>query len=78
MLASTEPFLIIFFLMFVAIAFLFARRVLRDAEGEPPAHDRTAMVLWAARQSSYLDGILLFGAPLAAFGLQAGLVEPYR
>lgn len=78
MLASTEPFLIAFFLMFVAIAFLFARRVLRDAKGEPPADDRTAVVMWAARQSNYLDGILLFGAPLAGFGMQFGLVEPFR
>src|SRR5580658_8219426 len=78
MLASTEPFLILFFLMFVAIASLFARRVLRDAEGAPPVGDRTGLVLWAARHSNYLDGILLFGAPLAAFGLQAALIQPYR
>ena len=75
MLANTEPFLIAFFLMFVTIAFLFARRVLRDAEGEPPANNRTAMVAWAARQSNYLDGILLFGAPIAAFGLQVALLR---
>ncbi len=78
MLPTTEPFLIAFFLMFVAIAFLFARRVLRDTEGEPPADDRTAMVLWAARRSNYLDGILLFGAPITVFGLQAGLVAHYH
>src|SRR5260370_15097841 len=78
MFASTEPFLIAFFLMFVAIAFLFARRVLREAEGEPPAHDRGAMVLWAARQSNYLDGVLLFGAPIAGFGLQLAMVEHLR
>src|SRR5260370_25388489 len=78
MFASTEPFLIAFFLMFVAIAFLFARRVVREAEGEPPAHDRGAMVLWAARQSNYLDGVLLFGAPIAGFGLQLAMVEHLR
>lgn len=78
MLVSTEPFLIALFLMFVAIAFLFARRVLRDAEGEPPAGDRTALVLWAARRSNAVDGILLFGAPLAAFSLQAALVADLR
>ena len=78
MFASTEPFLIAFFLMFVAIAFLFARRVLSEAEGEPPAHDRGAMMLWAARHSNYLDGILLFGAPIAGFGLQFAMVEQFR
>ena len=78
MLESTEPFLVVFFLMFVAIALLFARRVLRDAEGEPPAGDRMSAVLWAARRTNYLDGVLLFGAPIAAFALQVPLMAPYR
>jgi uncharacterized membrane protein len=78
MLASTEPFLIVFFLMFVAIALLFGRRRLRDAEDEPPAGDRMSAVLWAAQRTNYLDGVLLFGAPLAAFALQVGLMAPYR
>ena len=57
---STEPFLILFFLFFAAIAVLFAFR-------QPP------------RLRGYVDGTLVFGTPLVAFGLQAGLVRhiPY-
>ena len=75
LLPSTEPFLVLFFLMYVAIAFLFARRVLGDAAGEPPAQDRTAMLKWAAQQTNYLDGILLFGTPIIGFGLQYALIR---
>jgi uncharacterized membrane protein len=73
---TTEPFLLLFFLMYVAIAFLFARRMLADAKTAPPAEDRLAVMIWAARQSSYLDGTLLFGTPIIGFGLQYALVEP--
>jgi uncharacterized membrane protein len=75
MLATTEPFLVLFFAMYVAIALLFARRVLGDAVSEPPAQDRDAMLKWAALQTNYLDGILLFGVPMAGFGLQYGLIR---
>lgn len=53
---STEPFLIAFFLMYVAIAILFARKV---EEGSQRA----------------VDGTLVFGAPIFAFGLQAGMMK---
>jgi uncharacterized membrane protein len=75
MLGTTEPYLVLFFLMYVAIAFLFARRVLGDAPGAPPADDRAALVKWAAQQSNYLDGILLFGTPIVGFGLQYALIR---
>jgi len=39
LLGSTEPFLILFFLMYVAIGLLFARRTLRDAADAPEARD---------------------------------------
>ncbi|MDE2203397.1 MAG: DUF2339 domain-containing protein [Burkholderiaceae bacterium] len=55
-LSSTEPFLVLFFLMYVGIALLYALRrhvSLRD----------------------YVDGTLVFGTPLVAIGLQAGLVH---
>ena len=57
---TTEPFLILFFLFFAAIAVLFAFR-------QPP------------RLRGYVDGTLVFGTPLVAFGLQAGLARhiPY-
>jgi uncharacterized membrane protein len=57
--ASTEPFLILFFLIYTFIAVLFALR-------QPP------------NLKGYLDGTLVFGTPIAAFSLQAMLVEPYH
>jgi uncharacterized membrane protein len=54
--ASTEPFLILFFLFYVAIAVLFALR--QDASIK-----------------SLVDGTLVFGVPLVAFGLQTALVH---
>ncbi|HUP98236.1 MAG TPA: DUF2339 domain-containing protein [Usitatibacter sp.] len=53
---TTEPFLIAFFVLYVAIALLFARRQ-------------------APELKRYVDGTVVFGTPLAAFGLQAGLVH---
>jgi len=57
--AAVEPFLVIFFLMYVAVAVLFAFRQPPDLKG-------------------MLDGTLVFGTPIVAFALQAGLVEHYR
>jgi uncharacterized membrane protein len=59
MLATTEPFLVLFFLFYVAIAVLFAQR-------QPP------------QLRGYVDGTLVFGTPLAAFGLQSGLLFDHR
>jgi uncharacterized membrane protein len=56
---TTEPFLILFFLIYTFIAVLFALR-------QPP------------NLKGYLDGTLIFGTPIAAFSLQAMLVEPYH
>jgi uncharacterized membrane protein len=53
---STQPFLALFFLIFVAIPVLFARRAAPDLR-------------------AYVDGTLVFGTPLVAFGLQLGLVR---
>jgi len=57
--AAVEPFLVLFFLIYVAVAVLFAFRQPPDLKG-------------------MLDGTLVFGTPLAAFALQAGLVEQSR
>ena len=57
--AVVEPFLVLFFLMYVAVAVLFAFRQPPDLKG-------------------MLDGTLVFGTPIAAFALQAGLVEQFR
>ena len=54
--SSTEPFLVLFFLFYVAIAVLFAARR-------------------APQLTHYVDGTLVFGTPLVAFGLQAALVR---
>jgi uncharacterized membrane protein len=54
--ASTEPFLVFFFLLYVAVAVLFARHQ-------------------APRLAHYVDGTLVFGTPIVAFGLQTALVR---
>jgi uncharacterized membrane protein len=58
--ASTEPFLILFVLFYLAVAVLFAHRQSPQLRG-------------------YVDGTLVFGVPLVAFGLQSALVRdmPY-
>lgn len=53
---STEPFLVAFFLLYVAVAMIQALRM--APAGKP-----------------YLDGILVFGTPIAAFSLQAALLR---
>ena len=55
-LASTEPFLIAFFLLYLAASLLYATR-------------------HSLKPKQAVDATLVFGVPLAAFGLQAGLVR---
>ncbi len=57
---STEPFLVLFFAFYVAIAVLYAMRQAPQLKG-------------------YVDGTLVFGTPLVAFGLQTALMRdvPY-
>ena len=57
--ASTQPFLVLFFAMYLLIPILFARR--------RPVGRR-----------DLIDGCLVFGMPLVAFSLQAGLMEGRR
>jgi uncharacterized membrane protein len=57
--ATTEPFLIGFFMIFLATAILFARQQL--VQGRP----------------DYVQSTLIFGPPLAGFGLQALLVSEF-
>ena len=56
---STEPFLILFFVFYVAVPVLFAQR-------QPP------------NLKGYIDGSLIFGLPLVAFGLQSTLVRDFE
>ncbi|MCY1336604.1 hypothetical protein D9M69_224160 [compost metagenome] len=73
--ASTEPFLVLFFLMYVAIGLLFARRRLREAQGLPDMGGREEQLRWSLRQTDYLDGSVLFGTPLVGFGLQVVVIQ---
>jgi uncharacterized membrane protein len=54
--ASSESFLILFFLFYVSIAVLYAHR-------QNP------------QLNNYVDGTLVFGTPIIAFGLQAGMMQ---
>ncbi|MBS1197704.1 MAG: rane protein [Proteobacteria bacterium] len=77
--ASMQPFLILFFLMFVVIGLLFARRKLMEDENTPETRDIAAWRQWLQQQGHtaqrYVDGTLLFGTPLVGFGLQHALVK---
>ena len=73
---STEPFLILFFLMYLAIGLLFARRKLQELSTAPDDDSRGALLRWSARQGDYVDGSILFGPPIVGFGLQFALVHP--
>ncbi|MNQ24964.1 hypothetical protein D3C85_381740 [compost metagenome] len=73
LLGSTEPFLLLFFLMYVAIGLLFARRKLGEAGAAPEG--RAELLRWAARQGDHVDATVLFGPPLVGFGLQFALVQ---
>lgn len=72
-----EPFLLLFFVLYVLIAFLFARRTLADAE-LPAGDSFEDHVRQAAPQVSYVDASLVFGVPLATFGLQYLLVRSFE
>ncbi len=77
--ANTQPFLILFFLMFVAIGLLFARRVLLDDPATPTSRNTAEWAAWFAagghKAQRYVDGTLLFGTPIVAFGLQYALIR---
>lgn len=57
--ASIEPFLVLFFLMYVAVPIFFAR------------HQAVSL-------RAPVDATLVFGVPLAAFGMQHGLVRDFE
>lgn len=64
---STEPFLLMFFGLYLLVSLLYATR--RKAE-----LSRHALEI-AGERIDYVDGILVFGNPLAAFGLQYLMVK---
>jgi uncharacterized membrane protein len=65
----SEPFLLLLFVLYVLITFLFARRTLAQAPAAELAGFE-ANVKHAAPHVSYVDGTLVFGVPLATFGMQ--------
>ncbi|WP_231668143.1 DUF2339 domain-containing protein [Pseudomonas quasicaspiana] len=75
---SVEPFLILFFLMYLAIGLLFARRKLQELSDAPTDAGREAMLQWSRRQGDYVDGTLLLGTPLVGFGLQYALTADFE
>ncbi|WP_431481734.1 DUF2339 domain-containing protein [Pseudomonas thivervalensis] len=75
LLWSTEPFLILFFLIYLAIGLLFTRRKLLEMSDAPEDGSRDALLRWSARKGDYVDGSMLFGPPLVGFGLQFVLVQ---
>jgi len=75
LLWSTEPFLILFFLIYLAIGLLFTRRKLLEMSDAPEDGSRDALLRWSARKGDYVDGTMLFAPPLVGFGLQFALVQ---
>lgn len=78
LLWSTEPFLILFFLIYLAIGLLFTRRKLLEMSDAPEDASRDALLHWSARKGDYVDGTMLFGPPLVGFGLQFALVQHFE
>jgi len=70
--ASTQPFLVLFFLMFALIGMLFARRKLIALP-----EDGKGFVLSGRSSVStdYIDGTLVFGPALIGFGLQCVIIS---
>ncbi|MDF3030065.1 MAG: hypothetical protein K0R03_623 [Moraxellaceae bacterium] len=67
--ASTEPFLILFFAMFLVISVLFAQRQSESLS------DWVSEVAEGRLPRRIVDSTLVFGLPLVAFGFQAGLTR---
>jgi len=67
--ASSQAFLVAFFLLFVAIGLLPARRA--PASGE----DGAGSGVGAGRGAAWVNGSLLFGLPTITFALQLGMVR---
>lgn len=68
-----EPFLILLFVLYVLVAFLFARRTLADADAAADELSGGPM-----QQVNYVDASLVFGVPMSTFGLQYLLVRSFE
>lgn len=67
--ATSQAFLVAFFLLFVAIGLLPARRAVVPGEGGPGRDSG------ADRGAAWVNGSLLFGLPTITFALQLGMVR---
>ncbi len=72
-----EPFLLSLFVLYVLIAFLFARRTLADAPADSGASFEEH-VQQAAPQVSSVDASLVFGVPMSVFGMQYQMVRGFE
>ena len=73
--AGTQAFLLLFFVMFTVIGVLFARRALAQGDEPNPAAPLGARATTALKQLGRVDSTLVFGVPLAAYGLQYQMVR---
>jgi len=75
--ATSQAFLIAFFVLFVAVALLPARRAALAQESGRATEEATAAASSssASRGAAWVNGSLLFGLPTVVFGLQLGLVR---
>ena len=79
--AIAQPFLLVFFVLFVAIGLLFARRTLADgrlASSAPPDESLAQRALSTFKRVGRVDSSLVFGTPMVAFGLQYMLMRPWE
>ena len=75
---STQAFLLLFFALFTTVSVLFARKALALG-AEPDANNTLATrAAQALRQVGRVDSSLVFGVPLAAFGLQYLMVQRWE
>ncbi len=72
-----EPFLLALFVLYVLIAFLFARRTLADVPADP-AVSFEERIGQTAPEVSYVDASLVFGVPMSVFGMQYQMVRSFE
>ncbi|MES2207016.1 MAG: DUF2339 domain-containing protein [Pseudomonadota bacterium] len=71
---TTEPFVLLMFVVYVLITFLFARRTLAEtSESNEPT--LSGQFRQAVANANYIDGLLVFGVPFASFTWQYLLVK---
>ncbi|KAF1023795.1 MAG: hypothetical protein GAK30_00161 [Paracidovorax wautersii] len=75
--AVAQTFLLIFFLLFTAIGLLFARCTLADAP-EADSAPLAARAWQTLQRVGRVGSTLVFGVPMAAFGMQYLLVQPWE